>query len=77
MFSRVFFQLFLVLPGACFELTYSFSSGLVYYLSELERNDTLIVAYRDKALNIDASIALDSVLVTMGHTIFLRSERHT
>ncbi|CAL7942850.1 unnamed protein product [Xylocopa violacea] len=49
-------------PAAYTEITYSFSSGLLYYLSELERHGTIIVAYRDKVFSIDANVAFDNLL---------------
>ncbi|XP_076753460.1 uncharacterized protein LOC143424943 [Xylocopa sonorina] len=55
---------YLFSPAVYTEITYTFSSGLLYYLSEVERHDTVIVVYRDKVFSIDANVAFDNLLLS-------------
>lgn len=66
----VFFQPSLFLPTEFSELTYSFSSGSLYYLSELERAGRVIGIYGDKTLGIYASITFDSILVSISCVVY-------
>ncbi|XP_076632879.1 uncharacterized protein LOC143347534 [Colletes latitarsis] len=62
---------FLFLPTTHDELTYYFSSGSLYYLSEFKRAGGAIGVYRDKTLSIDANIAFDSILFTYNYFVKL------
>nr|XP_012149347.1 PREDICTED: uncharacterized protein LOC100876738 isoform X2 [Megachile rotundata] len=59
----------LFLPAIYTELTYSFSSGSMHYLSRLERYGAITVAYTGQTLTIDANIAFDSVLLTYDYFV--------
>ncbi|XP_076182772.1 uncharacterized protein LOC143154716 isoform X3 [Ptiloglossa arizonensis] len=61
----------LFLPTEFSELTYSFSSGSLYYLSELERAGRVIGIYGDKTLGIYASITFDSILLSYDYFVKL------
>ncbi|KZC05110.1 hypothetical protein WN55_08717 [Dufourea novaeangliae] len=66
---------FASLPVAYGVLTYSFSSGLLHHLSDLERVDTAIGTFRDNTLSIDASLEMDSMLMSYDYfvkVLFLR-----
>ncbi|XP_043259696.1 uncharacterized protein LOC122401556 [Colletes gigas] len=62
---------FLFLPTSYDELTYYFSSGSLYYLSEFKRAGGAIGVYKDETLSIDASIAFDSILFTYDYFVRL------
>ncbi|XP_076398466.1 uncharacterized protein LOC100876738 isoform X2 [Megachile rotundata] len=62
-------QSLLFLPAIYTELTYSFSSGSMHYLSKLEHYGAITVAYTGQTLTIDANIAFDSVLLTYDYFV--------
>ncbi|XP_053979762.1 uncharacterized protein LOC128876942 isoform X1 [Hylaeus volcanicus] len=57
--------------GACGKLKYSLSSGLVSYVSKLERAGRVVAMYRDKRLRIDASIVFDYILFDVDYFVEL------
>nr|XP_034185734.1 uncharacterized protein LOC117606865 isoform X1 [Osmia lignaria] len=67
----------LILPSLHAELTYSFSSGSMHYLSKLERNGTVTVSYTGQTFTIDGNVVFDSILLTYDYFIkllFLRQQ---
>ncbi|XP_029039706.2 uncharacterized protein LOC114874522 isoform X5 [Osmia bicornis bicornis] len=55
----------LILPSLHAELTYSFSSGSMHYLSKLERNGTVTVSYTGQTFTIDGNVVFDRILALM------------
>ncbi|XP_029039699.2 uncharacterized protein LOC114874522 isoform X2 [Osmia bicornis bicornis] len=67
----------LILPSLHAELTYSFSSGSMHYLSKLERNGTVTVSYTGQTFTIDGNVVFDRILLTYDYFIkllFLRQQ---
>ncbi|XP_017891866.1 uncharacterized protein LOC108632075 [Ceratina calcarata] len=62
--------LFFPLP-ICIGLTYSLSSGLLHYLSQIKRRGPVIITSKDGVLDVDASLTFDKISVSYNY--FLES----
>ncbi|XP_031847782.1 uncharacterized protein LOC116433637 [Nomia melanderi] len=66
-----------VLPDTYVSLTYSFFSGLLQRLSELEHVGTVIGTFKDKTMPVDAIVEISSLLFSFNYSVettFLREQ---